>query len=189
MKTFVTIAILVVVCTAGHPVQAQAQSGHVNIGFTSISGVGILGRPSLSCLGLPGMDFAEAESLAGWAQVSLDGRGRLHVAARGTFAWALYPRVDESTITGPYDTQHVRLYFGATDINFRLIVDPYTPGTTWTYTIPSLAVSGVNGTFTLVPNSADPGSILGLHFSDSQVGRGGEGIGDGAGQPVCQTTP
>jgi hypothetical protein len=87
--------------------------------------------------------------------VSLDGAGRLHVAARGTFAWAVYPYADD--ITGPYDTAHDRLYFGEADINFRLIVDPYEPGSTWSYTLPELVVSGIHGTFTMVARPSDPG--------------------------------
>jgi hypothetical protein len=108
----------------------------------------------------------------------MDGAGRLHVAVRGTYAWAIYPYTDD--ITGPFDTQHVRLYFGATDINFALIIDPYEPGSTWSYTLPSLVVSGINGTFTLVARPTDPGSILILFFADSEVGHpdaDGTGVG------------
>jgi hypothetical protein len=120
--------------------------------------------------------------------VTLEGAGRLHVAARGTFAWAVYPYADD--ITGPYDTAHDRLYFGEADINFRLIVDPYEPGSTWSYTLPELVVSGIHGTFTMVARPSDPGSILILYFADSALGHpdaDGTGVGGSEGQPVCPT--
>jgi hypothetical protein len=191
-KTFVTIAILALTLVAEgvQPINAQVPNGKSlrSIGGTGTSFVGPGRLPELSCLGLPPGDYTEADWFAGWAQMHVDGAGWLHVAARGTFAWAPYPYADD--ITGPYDTQHVRLYFGARDINFALIIDPYEPGSTWSYTLPSLVVSGINGTFTLVARPTDPGSILMLTFADSEVGHPdapGTGIGVSEGQPVCAT--
>lgn len=191
-KPFVTMWILVLAFMAAwvQLVQAQVPDGRSPraLGGAGTGFIGIGRMPELSCLGLPPGDFVEAESLSGWAQMQLDGADRLHIAVRATFAWAVYPYADD--ISGPYDMDHERLYFGETEINFALIIDPYTPGSTWSYTLPSLVVSGINGTFTMVARPTDPSSILMLTFSDTEVGHpdaDGTGIGGTEGQPVCPT--
>ena len=189
-KTFVTMIIVALALAAGGVQRLNAQApngnGRWSSGFGGTSFAGDFRVSELNCLGLPPGDYTEAVLWDGWSRMNLDGYNRWHVAAKGTYSWAIFPYADD--ITGVNDTQHLRLYFGSTSIDFAQIIDPYEPGSTVSYYLPSLNVSGINGTFTLVARSDEPGSLLVLSFADSQVGAPsapGTAFGAGGGQPVC----
>lgn len=176
MKTRLALFTALVVISSLGPVQPLDALGHQGVVLTDTSSVTQFRMPGLSCLGLPDLglpddiDYVEAFQWDGWANITLDGRGRLHLAAKGTYAWAIFSYATE--ISGPFDTDHDRLYFGSTEVDFREIVDPYTAGTQWTYFVPSVVVSDADGAVveTLVPASGDPGSILTISFDQNEVG-------------------
>ena len=190
LLSVVTMVVVALALVAGgvQPVNAQTPNGNGrwSSGFGGMSFGGAFRVAELNCLGLPPGDYTDAVLWDGWSRMNLDGYGRLHVAAKGTYSWAIFPYADD--ITGVNDTQHLRLYFGSTSIDFEQIIDPYEPGSTFSYYLPSLVVSGINGAFTLVARANDPGSILVLSFADSEVGHPrapGTGFGAGGGEPVC----
>jgi hypothetical protein len=175
--------VAMVACFLPAASEAQTFNGRSSKVFGGVSATFVdSGRlQELSCLGLPPGDYTEIESDAGRAVVQVDGAGRLHVSIRGTFAWAIYPYADD--IASPYDAQHDRLYLGETEFSIRTIVGDYVAGSTWTYTLPSVDVSGINGHFTLIPRADEP--FYELLFSDSEPGHGLDNQGGTVGFPVC----
>jgi hypothetical protein len=188
MKIAICVGIVAAALIVGRVDQLNAQSLHSRwaTGFTDATSIGIGRIPELTCLGLPNSEYTETSIWDGWSRMTLDGKGRLHVAAKGTFSWALYPYADD--IAGPFDLTHNRLYFGSTQIDFSEVIENYQLGSTWTFSLPSLQVTGLNGRFTLVARPTDSGSILVLSFAQMQLGTPntpGTGLGAGGGQPVC----
>lgn len=134
----------------------------------------------LACLGLQPGDYTGANLWNGWSHSILDDAAKLHVAARGTLSWAIY--VYSGDISGPFDTDHERLYFGSTEIDFSYVIDGYQPGTNWSYEVSSIDVSGENGSFVLESRDA-PAPLLALNFSATKAGPAD--IGGGIGYPGC----
>ena len=127
----------------------------------------------LGCTGLAVGEYTGASSWQGQATAVLDAQGRLHVTARGTYAWAVFPYSD--AIAGPYDTDQ-RLYFGSVEIDIARVVDNYTPGTSWVYQSSEIEVSGRDGTFVLRPSMA-------LYFAADRSGPGS--VGTAVGGAFC----
>lgn len=135
----------------------------------------------LNCLGLPIADYTETYLWDGFSRSKIDAMGRLHVKAKGTFSWAIYPYAENIP---PDSTDHQPLYSGSIEVDLNRFVDNYVPGSVWEYTLPSLSVSGSNGSITLFPYDVSGSSILGLRFSDESVPTP-TGTGATGGQPVC----
>jgi hypothetical protein len=139
-----------------------------------VGGTSFTWGDDLGCLGIiTHEDYAQADLWAGWASGYLDTAGALHVTLVGTYAWALYPF--PGTNLDPYDAGSGRLFFGATDIQTSQII----PGTSWTYSLSTLDVSGASGPFTL---GGTP-SILSMSISATSPGPAG--IGYAVGYPSC----